>query len=273
MNWANWRQKLAYRELTVHFLFFCVDSNSVILQLLVSPKVLLPALFEILKCLRIPVLVHQEHSSVKVHFFELEDVFSVVAVKLQSIKFLLFCSWERRILWNTLHVRFQLVYNQTLFNFNLGHVWDYLDWHWAVFFFQVEVLVLLELGDHWWNLSYTVVQDLELLLLALFIWLVVVTFWEGKRSDTRKQLEKDFEVEIGELLIWGLVLAKLHLLESPLEIRQGAKTSYSLKAGQWGLLDSVGVVKCFDCIGVGTSSHKQVSGMNMDHRVLLVRDD
>ena len=33
------------------------------------------------------------------------------------------------------------------------------------------------------------------------------------------------------------------------------------------------VVKCFDCIGVGTSSHKQVSGMNMDHRVLLVRDD
>jgi len=107
----------------------------------------------------------------------------------------------------------------------------------------------------------------------LFIWLVVVTFREGKRSDTRKQLEKDFEVEIGELLIWGLVLAKLHLLESPLEIRQGAKTSYSLKAGQWGLLDSVGVVKCFDCIGVGTSSHKQVSGMNMDHRVLLVRDD
>jgi hypothetical protein len=107
----------------------------------------------------------------------------------------------------------------------------------------------------------------------LFIWLVVVTFREGKRSDARKQLEKDFEVEVGELLIWSLVLAKLHLLESTLEIRESAKASYSLEAGQWGLLDSVGVVKCFDCIGVGTSSHQQVSGMDMDHRVLLVRDD
>jgi len=52
------------------------------------------------------------------------------------------------------------------------------------------------------------------------------------------------------------VHAELHLLEGPLQVREGTITADSLESGKGSLLDGVGIIEGLDGVRVGACGHE-----------------
>lgn len=70
----------------------------------------------------------------------------------------------------------------------------------------------------------------------------------------------------------SLVLAKLHLLKSVLQVGEGTVAPNPLESCQGCLLDCVGIIESFDCVRVCTSGHQKIACVDVNDWVLLVRD-
>ena len=70
----------------------------------------------------------------------------------------------------------------------------------------------------------------------------------------------------------SLVLAKLHLLKSVLQVGEGTVAPDSLESCQRCLLDCVGIIESFDCVRVCASGHQKIACVDVNDWVLLVRD-
>lgn len=70
----------------------------------------------------------------------------------------------------------------------------------------------------------------------------------------------------------SLVLAKLHLLEGVLQVREGTVASDPLESCQGCLLDCVSIIESFDGVRVCASGHQKIACVDVNDWVLLVRD-
>lgn len=213
-----------------------------------------------------------EDGSVQVHLLELEYVLSVVSVWLDRLELGLLFSRQLRECGVVVGPPcFRKLY-KLLLKLNFVDVRDDLDAHRALALRQLQVLSFFESLDDGRDLGDTVAEDGPLLCETGLIGLSIFTPGEIERSDAGKERKEDFVVERGQCLTRGQVHAELHLLEGPLKVRESTIAPDSLEGGKGGLLDGIGIVEGLDGIRICAGRHEQVSSVDVDDRVLLVRD-